>query len=39
MESAVTPVNVVLKIASTLQAQDRFAEPVPLFPSSLRVEH
>ena len=32
VESAVTPANVVLKIASTQQAQDYFAEPVPLFP-------
>ena len=32
VESAVTPANVVLKIASTQQAQDHFAEPLPLFP-------
>ena len=33
VESVVTPANVVLKIASTQQAQDRFTEPVPLFSS------
>ena len=31
VESAVTPANVVLKVASTQQAQDHFAEPLPLF--------